>query len=221
MPLGAPGNETRLRVLIAEDHAATRFMLTALLERHGYDVEAVEDGKRAAEIMMEADGPTVALLDWMLPDMTGPEICRALRANPDQRFVYLIIVTARETVEDLAEAIDAGADDFVRKPYDPVEILARLRSGRRIVELEHRLSSRISECEEALDNIRRLKRLLPICMYCKKVRDDSQYWQEIEHYIHAQTGTDFSHGICPDCMDEVRAGLEPAESRRPNFRVGI
>jgi CheY-like chemotaxis protein len=219
MPVNIIAGKTPLRVLVAEDHTATRYMLTSLLERHGYEVEAVGEGDRAVEIMMEQEGPTVALLDWMLPNRTGPEICRALRENPRHRFVYLIIVTARETVEDLAEAIDAGADDFVRKPYDPVEILARLRSGQRIVELEHRLSSRISECEEAIDNIRRLKRLLPICMYCKKVRDDSEYWQEIEHYIHAQTGTDFSHGICPGCMQEVRAGLEPAESRRPNFRM--
>ncbi len=205
------------RVLVAEDHAATRFMLSSLLERHGYQVQAVNDGYMAQGMLAVPDGPCIALLDWGLPRQTGLEICRAVRRQPQQRFIYIIIVTARDTVQDLAEAFEAGADDFIRKPCDPVEILARLRSGQRIVELEHRLSARITECEEALDNVRRLKRLLPICMYCKKVRDDSQYWQEIEHYIHQETGTDFSHGICPDCMAEVRAGLGTLEVKRPRL----
>jgi phosphoserine phosphatase RsbU/P len=204
-------------VLIAEDHAATRFMLSSLLERHGYHVQSVKDGFEAQGALTMPDGPAIALLDWGLPEKTGLEICRAIRRQPGQRFVYIIIVTARDTVADLAEAFEAGADDFIRKPCDPVEILARLRSGQRIVELEHRLSARVAEVEEALENVRQLKRLLPICMYCKKVRDDSQYWQEIEHYIHQHTGTDFSHGICPECMLEFRAGKEPGESRKPRF----
>jgi sigma-B regulation protein RsbU (phosphoserine phosphatase) len=205
------------KVLIAEDHPATRFMLSSLLQRHGYDVDAVGDGVSALESLSQPDGPAIALLDWGLPNQTGLEICRNLRRQYRQRFVYIIIVTARDTVEDLAEAFEAGADDFIRKPFDSVEVLARLRSGQRIVELEHRLSSRIVECEEALENVRKLKRLLPICMYCKKVRDDSRYWQEIDLYIHEQTGTDFSHGICPECLAEMRAGHEPAEARKPKF----
>ena len=204
-------------LLVAEDHTATRFMMSSLLERHGYHVLAVPDGYAAQGALAMPDGPTIALLDWGLPRQTGLEVCRAVREKAKGRFIYIIIVTARDTVQDLAEAFEAGADDFIRKPCDPVEILSRLRSARRIVDLEHRLSGRITECEEALDNVRQLKRLLPICMYCKKVRDDSQYWQDIEQYIHRQTGTDFSHGICPDCMTEVRAGLDPAEARKPKF----
>lgn len=209
----------RPRVLIAEDHAATRFMLSSLLERHGYQVDATGDGLEASEILASSEGPTLALLDWMLPVQTGLEVCRQLRKHALARFVYVMIVTARDTMEDLATAIDAGADDFVRKPCDPVEILARLRSGQRMVDLQQRLTARVKETEEALDNVRRLERLVPICMYCKKVRADSQYWQEIEYYIHACTGADFSHGICPRCLADVKAGLPPNESRRPHFRV--
>lgn len=204
-----------INILIAEDHTATRFMLSSLLERHGYHVTAVNDGYMAQGALAAPDGPAIALLDWGLPHQSGLEICREIRKLGGRHFVYVIIVTARDTVQDLAEAFAAGADDFIRKPCEPVEILSRVRSAERIVELEHRLSGRIQECEVALENIRNLKRLLPICMYCKKVRDDSQYWQEIEHYIHQQTGTDFSHGICPDCFQEVRAGLDPVEARRP------
>jgi CheY-like chemotaxis protein len=211
----APSQPT---ILIAEDHTATRFMLVSLLERQGFQVQAVGDGLAAQTALSMPDGPSIALLDWGLPHVSGLEVCRAVREWRRQRFVYMIVVTARDSLEDLATAFEAGADDFIRKPFDPVEILARLRSGQRIVELEHRLSSRIAECEAALDNVHKLKRLLPICMYCKKVRDDSRYWQEIELYIHEQTGTDFSHGICPGCMAEMRAGQEPAESRRASFR---
>lgn len=216
-PIPPATDDLRTSLLLAEDHAATRFMMKTLLERHGYRVQAVNDGFTAQGVLAMPDGPSIALLDWGLPQQTGLDVCRAIRRQADRRFIYIIVVTARDSVEDLAEAFAAGADDFIRKPCDPAEVLARIRSGERIVDLEHRLSTRIAGYEEALENVRRLKHLLPICMYCKKVRDDSQYWQEIDLYIHQQTGTDFSHGICPGCMEEVRAGQEPGEARRVRF----
>lgn len=202
-----------LRVLVAEDHAPTRDRLTFLLQRHGYEVIMASDGRTAYEYLAAPQGPTIALLDWMLPEMTGPRICKELHRTNTRRFIYFIIVTARDSIEDLNKAFEAGADDFIRKPCDPTELLARLRAGQRIVELEHRLSARVAECEVALENVRQLKRLLPICMYCKKVRDDSEYWREIEGYIHDQTGTDFSHGICPDCMGALSSGHEVGPGR--------
>lgn len=151
-------------------------------------------------MLLAVDGPTLALLDWMLPEVTGIEVCREIRRANLDRYIYLIIVTGRDQSADLPEAFLAGADDFIRKPCDPMELMARLRGGERVVELERRLSRRVRESEEAIERIRQLKRLLPICMYCKKVRDDESYWQEIDEYIHIHTGTDFSHGICPACM---------------------
>jgi CheY-like chemotaxis protein len=203
-----------LRLIIAEDHAATRDTLAFLLQRHGYEVAVASDGRSAQALLAESHGPTIALLDWMLPEMTGLSICRQWQHENSNHFVYFIILTARDSMEDLKKAFDAGADDFIRKPCDPTELLARIRVGQRIVELEHRLSARVVECEAAVEHIRQLKRLLPICMYCKKVRDDSEYWREIESYLHEQAGTDFSHGICPECMDVVSAGLEPGISRK-------
>jgi phosphoserine phosphatase RsbU/P len=195
-----------VRVLVGEDHGATRDTLAFLLQRHGFDVTLAGDGLTAHEILSDPNGPSLALLDWMLPGMTGIDVCRKLNHELSGRLIYFIIITARDSREDLEQAFEAGADDFIRKPCDATELLARIRSGQRVIELEHRLSARVKECEIALDNVRQLQRLLPICMYCKKVRDDSQYWQEIDEYIHVHTGTDFSHGICPACMSDLEVG---------------
>jgi len=214
MPTSSPDSPpSRPRLLVVEDHVATRDKLAFLLQRQGYEVMVASDGETAKTMLAESDGPTIALLDWMLPDVTGLDVCRALRDNPTNRFVYFIIITARDSTSDLAEAFEAGADDFIPKPCDPTELLARLRSAERIVELEHRLSARVAQVEEALENVRRLHQLLPICMYCKKIRNDSQYWQEIEYYLHEQAGTDFSHGICPDCLGQLNIE-EPVGTER-------
>ena len=106
----------------------------------------------------------------------------------------------------MAKALAAGADDFIRKPCGPSELIARVRNGQRTIELERSLAARVGELEEMVERINQLKQLLPICMYCKKVRDDSDYWREIDEYIHQQTGTDFSHGICPTCMASALTG---------------
>lgn len=201
------------RVLIAEDHAPSRQALTTLLERHGFRVSAAATGGEARDILSGFDPPTLALIDWMLPEVSGLELCRAIRARTSAHYIYFIVITARDTVEDLSEAFAAGADDYIRKPFEPVELLARLKSGQRIVALERGLADRVDEIQRALERVHALERLLPICMYCKRVRKDPTYWQEIDEYIHLQTGTDFSHGICPDCMAAVqvgaRVGLRP------------
>lgn len=196
----------QVRVLVAEDHSATRLAFTELLERQGFAVSAVATGTEARDVLAGFEPPSLALLDWMLPGMTGLEVCSAVRALDSEHYIYCIVTTARDSADDLAEAFAAGADDFIRKPYEPAELLARLKSGQRIVALEQRLERRVVELGEALDRVRTLERLMPICMYCKRVRKDESYWQGIEEFVRIQTGTDFSHGICPDCMSAVREG---------------
>ena len=196
-------SEATERILIAEDHDTARTALKSLLEWKGFTVTTAEDGKRAMHALLEDDAPSIALLDWEMPGKTGLDICRAVRANPLGRYIYLIVITAREGEEDIAEAMAAGADDFVRKPFGIPEVVARIRNGQRMLRLERSLALRINELEQSLEEGRQLKRLLPICAYCKNIRDDSNYWQEIEQYIHKHTGTDFSHGICPPCLEKV------------------
>ena len=199
----SPSTDAAQHLLLAEDHATARIALKSLLEWKGFAVTAVADGQDALEILTSENAPSIALLDWEMPGMSGPDICRAVRSGLTGHYRYLIVITAREGEEDIAEALAAGADDFVRKPFGVPEVVARIRNGQRMLKLERNLSARITDLEHALETGRQLKRLLPICAYCKSIRDDTDYWQEIEQYIHKHTGTDFSHGICPGCMEKV------------------
>ncbi len=194
------------RILIAEDHYVSRHLLERNLTNWGFDVIAAEDGEKAAEILGRDDAPSLAILDWMMPKMDGVEVCSRVRQNTGRPYIYLVLLTAKSQKEEIAAGLEAGADDYVIKPFDPDELRARLKVGQRVVNLERALAKRVSDLETALDDVKKLKRLLPICMYCKRIRDDQDYWHQIEEFIHEETGTDFSHGICPGCMEKVVRG---------------
>lgn len=198
-------NPQPTRVLVAEDDEKTRTALVFLLQRHRFEVTVVNDGQAALEILIAPNPPQLALLDWEMPRLDGLHVSRAVRSLPKGRFsyTYIVMVSARSHPTDMLTAFAAGVDDFLSKPVDTAHLLARLRCGVRVTGLEESCQQRIAELEKALDEVRQLQRLLPICMYCKKVRDDGDYWHEIEAYIRQQTGTAFSHSICPSCMELV------------------
>ena len=202
-----------VRVLVVEDDPKTQKALIFFLQRHGYAATAANDGQAALDILTEPNPPKIVLLDWEMPKLDGIEVCRLLRAMPLPHYIYVIMVTARDAAADVLAAFTAGADDFLGKPADTAQLLARMRSGERVLALEGRLGERIADLETTLDLVRQLKRLLPICLYCKKVRDDGDSWQEIDASIHEHTGTDFSHGICPACAETARSGFPPAATR--------
>lgn len=194
------------RILIAEDHYVSRHLLERNLTNWGFSVVMAEDGEKATEILNREDAPSLAILDWMMPKMDGVEVCSRVRARTGRPYIYLVLLTAKSQKEEVAAGLDAGADDYVIKPFDPDELRARLKVGQRVVELERTLAGRVNELQQALDDVKKLKRLLPICMYCKSIRDDRDYWHQIDEYIHEETGTDFSHGICPTCMERMKRG---------------
>ncbi len=177
----------------------------------GFQVTTAEDGEAALQILESDDAPSLAILDWMMPKMDGVEVCRRVRQQSDRPYIYLVLLTARSQKEEIASGLEAGADDYVIKPFDPDELRARLKVGQRVVDLERTLARQISELQTALADVKRLKGLLPICMYCKSIRDDKLYWRQLEEFLHAETGTDFSHSICPGCMAKLQAGLEVRE----------
>jgi DNA-binding response OmpR family regulator len=192
-----------MRILIAEDDRVTARILTNLVTSWGYDTSVAYDGESALEMITSQSGPYLALLDWMLPGMDGPEVCRRTRAGALPAPGYLILLTARSAQADLVEGLNAGADEYLIKPIDPAELRARLNAGVRILDLQTRLAAEVRQLEEALANIRKLTGLLPICAYCKSIRDDSNYWHRVEEYVSEHADVTFSHGICPNCLPRV------------------
>lgn len=172
----------------------------------GFSVVTAEDGVSALSILENENAPSLAIIDWMMPKMDGLEVCARVRQQVGRPYVYLVLLTAKSQKEEIAAGLEAGADDYVIKPFDPDELRARLTVGQRVVGLERQLAKKVDDLETALADVRKLKELLPICMYCKSVRDDRDYWHQIDEYIHEETGTDFSHGICPDCLAKLQAG---------------
>jgi sigma-B regulation protein RsbU (phosphoserine phosphatase) len=189
-----------MRVLIAEDDAISRRVLEVFLRRWGYEVESAEDGDAAWERLQREDAPSLAILDWMMPGRGGVEICRRVRELG--RLTYLILLTSRTGSEDIVEGLEAGADDYVTKPFNREELRARVQGGTRIVELQRSLAQRVEQLEQALARIKHLQGLLPICSYCKKIRNDRNYWQQVEAYISEHSEAIFSHGICPECFEK-------------------
>ncbi|SDU07059.1 Response regulator receiver domain-containing protein [Verrucomicrobium sp. GAS474] len=190
-------------ILIADDHELNRKLLVSLLSTKGYAIEEAKDGTEAlAKLTAAAEkGPVVGLIDWQMPGLEGIDVCRKARevANADQ--LYLILLTVRDAKSDIVAGLEAGANDYITKPFNGEELLARVGIGAKMVLLQQNLAARVAELEVALGQVKQLSGLLPICMYCKKIRDDKDYWQQVEHYITAHTEAVFSHGICPECFD--------------------
>jgi phosphoserine phosphatase RsbU/P len=202
-----------MKILVAEDDPVARKILVITLERLGWDVVTAKDGNGAWEVfesLKGKDAPELAVLDWMMPGLEGIEICRRLRAIPGLEFVYVILLTSRGDKEDLADGLAAGANDYIAKPFDPVELEARVRVGERMVNLQRSLAARVTELEAALGEVRALQGLLPICSYCKKVRNEANYWEQVDSYLTSHSSLELTHGICPVCMEKMMNELDAA-----------
>ena len=185
-----------MKILIAEDDPVSVKVLQFTLEHYGHAVVVAASGSEAWE-KFDAEPVRVIVSDWMMPGLDGLQLCQKVRERPKTEYTYFILLTAIHTGrENLRHAMNAGVDDFLTKPLDREAILMRLRVAERILEFTKQ--------------IRLLKELIPICMYCKKVRDDSDYWDQVESYIHVHTGSNFSHGICPTCFDQQMSNLSRA-----------
>lgn len=196
-----------MKVLIAEDDPVSRRLLQAALVKWGYEVTVTGNGKEAWEALQTPDAPSLLVLDWLMPEMDGVEVCREARKTEVLKSSYIILLTSRGSKEDIVQGLEAGADDYVTKPFDHGELRARVQVGSRVVRLQSALADRVKELEEAMANVKQLQGLLPICCYCKKIRDDGNYWHRVESYITGHANVRFSHGICPDCSEKLKADL--------------
>ena len=192
-----------MNILIAEDDPVTCRKLEVVLTKQGYNVVVARDGNQAFDMLMNDDAPQLAILDWMMPGMDGVDICKKIENRKTGSYTYIILVTSKTEKEDIAAGLDAGADDYVTKPFSAKELHARVRVGERILTLQNNLAEHVAKLEDALSSVRQLQGLLPICAYCKKIRDDQNYWQRVENYISKYSDAKFSHSICPDCYEEI------------------
>jgi len=207
-----------MKILLADDDAIARLAVEETLKEWGFTVKGVGDGQSAWNALQESEGPRLALIDWQMPGMDGLELCRQIRNTPELAGVYVILLTSRDTKSDLLEGLSAGADDYVAKPFHREELRLRLNTGQRILELQASLAERVAQLEEALGQVKVLRGILPICSYCKKVRKDKDYWEQVESYIATQTDVRFSHGICPDCYDSrVKPELDRMKKSMPPY----
>ncbi len=218
---GEPWRGVDVRVLIAEDDPVSRQLLQAFLQKWGYEPIVAGDGDEAWAALNVEDPPSMAILDWMMPGLEGPEVARRLRgleeSRPSSDSCYVILLTAKETTADIVEGFSAGVDDYVTKPFNKDELRSRVTVGARMLDLRKRLADRVRELEIALATVETLQGLLPMCSYCKKIRDDTDYWTDVESYIERYSGAEFSHGVCPDCYDtHLKPKLE--EMRRAKAR---
>ncbi|MEJ2157901.1 MAG: response regulator [Desulfobacteraceae bacterium] len=209
-----------MKVLIADDETITRFALGRLLEKWGYDVIEVRDGRKAWESLCQKDPPRIAILDWMMPEPDGVEICRYLKKEKDFPFIYTILLSVRREKKDIVRALDSGAHDFLSKPVHTGELRSRIAVGFRLIEAEDRirmknreladindqLNQANAELQIALKEIKTLEGILPVCTHCKRIRvqgmnpEDPESWVKMETYISSRTEAEFSHGICPVCV---------------------
>lgn len=178
-----------MKILTVEDDIVARTVLGRALKRLGHEIVETADGETAWSFLQK-DSVRVVVSDWMMPRMNGLDLCRKVRSRVGGEYVYFILLTSSDaTEENQRSAADAGVDDFLTKPVDLTELWTRLRVAERILRYTKQ--------------VRQLEELMPICSYCKKIRDDQNYWQQIEGYINERTGSEFSHSVCPDCYTRV------------------
>lgn len=191
-----------MRVLAIEDQPVSAAQLLATLRSLGHVVELATDGTNAWD-RLQAGGHRVIVCDWRMPGMDGLELCRKLRKRGGDYVYFVLISTTKVTKESRELALAAGVDDFLAKPLEPDELGMRLHVAERILGYA--------------EQVKQLESFLPVCGYCKKVRTDSEYWQEIETYLAQRQGTQITHGICPHCYDSrIRPQLEKLERDMAN-----
>lgn len=209
-----------MKILVAEDDLTSRTMLTAVLTKSGHEVVETTNGAEAWEHLQRLNAPTVAILDWMMPKMHGLEVVQRVRALPVSLPPYIILLTTKGEKSDIVEGLDAGANDYLAKPFDVGELRARVQVGVRMLQLQERLAKQIRELQDAVEYIKTLQGIIPICMHCKKIRNDAGYWEQLEAYISKHSSIEFTHGLCQDCLEkfypqgDTSCGNDGSEKRR-------
>lgn len=198
-----------MSILVVDDSPETRSALQLILEGAGYQQILLAESAHEAfqrlsldKASAPAEAIELVLMDIMMPDMDGVEACRRIKADSRYRDLPILMVTAMKTGSFLETAFAAGAVDYVTKPIKRLELLTRMNSALKLKREMDRRRAREVELEQALQEIKVLRGILPICAHCKRIRDQDGQWYPVESYIKDHTEADFSHMICPGCLDK-------------------
>jgi phosphoserine phosphatase RsbU/P len=189
-----------IKVMVVEDDLVSRRILETSLEKSGYEVVLASDGQQAWKLF-DQNPVRLIVSDWMMPELDGLALCKKIRERPQTDYSYFILLTARSGKENYHLAMESGIDDFLSKPLDREELSIRMHVAERILGYTAR--------------IMQLETLLPICSYCKNIRDESDSWRPVEEYINRQTHAELSHGICPSCYEtRMKPMIEELRKKR-------
>ena len=209
-----------MAILIVDDSTDHYALLRSILTKAGHHQILGAESAQAAFSMLNLDGIQSAtdvdliLMDVLMPEIDGVQACRRIKQQTHLRDIPIIMVTAKNDLENLHEAFSAGAMDYINKPVKSVELLARVASAltlkkemdcRKLRESELRRTN--EELQQALREVKVLRGLIPICASCKKIRNDGGFWQQIEEYIGEHSEAEFSHGICQPCLKKLYPGV--------------
>lgn len=212
-------------IQIVDDTPENLDVLTAMLTKQGYNVRVAINGDLALQ-SARTHPPDLFLLDILMPGRDGYDICRDLKADENTRGFPVIFISALDDTRDKIKAFSAGGVDYITKPFQEAEVLARVETHlalqklrKELEEKNARLEEKNVQLEEALANIRTLSGLLPICSKCKKIRDGEGYWNRIETYIESRSDAEFSHGLCEPCMESLYGNQKWYRKGRENIRA--
>ena len=209
-----------IKVLVVEDDTFFQRILTKRLQAEGYQVLAAADGREGMKAIVTFE-PDLVISDWMMPEVDGLELCQSVKTGLKEAAPYFILLTAKGEISNKLLALDTGADDYLVKPCDQGELMARVRAGLRIVLLAQELRATVeelhvanAELQSARAEVARITHeLLPICAFCRKVRDADGRWHSLEDYVAQLSQADFTHGICPTCRIEHYPAITPEKRK--------
>jgi len=198
-------DSSRFRILVVDDQPENIRMLMEVLKTE-YAVIPATSGEAALEKAFQEPVPDLILLDIIMKGIDGYEVCRQLKSKPETKDIPVIFITAISEAMDAAKAFEIGAVDYVAKPFNPVTVMARVKT-------HIKLSNTMKDLQRLAYKVQHLEGLIPICSSCNQIRDDKGFWHKVEKYIEERSGAQFSHGVCPDCMDRLYGDKEWYQKR--------
>jgi len=205
----------KFKILVTDDDPDILELNSTILRKVGYEVYEASTAKETLE-MVRTHRPDLIILDVILPDMRGTRLCRMIKDDPDLRGPFIILMSGVQvSSNNQAKGLNVGADGYLVKPVSRKEFIARVQAMERIKHAEDALmetrkeqEATIEKLQKALDEIKTLRGLIPICAWCKRIRDDKGYWDELEVYLSKHSEAVFSHGLCPECSKAMKKKIE-------------